>query len=177
MQASAGLRKIDRMTKLGEEPPPKSRRLYISGSGEEHRHIESELDVLVTDYRTILSELAVLTTVSVLLFGFLLGNASSFASSLLEEWVYAVTTVLVASATLAFVLPVAYHHIQFPYEDFEKFVARTHRWILIGLPLLGIGLYLALCLALWSLFDAAALAIAGVPLLAGTLFFVLRKDI
>ena len=100
-----------------------------------------------------------------------------FAQSLLEEWVYAITTVLVASATLAFVLPVAYHHIQFPYEDFEKFQARSHRWILIGLPLLGVGLYLALCLALWSLFGAAAMGIAGAPLLAATIFFVLRKDI
>lgn len=168
---------IEIMATTLDDQRPEPAKLYTSGRGEDHVQLEAEMDVLVPDYRTILAELGVLTTVSVLLFGFLLGSASSFAHSKLEEWVYALTTVLVASATLAFVLPVAYHHIQFPYKDFEKFHARSHRWVLIGLPLLGAGLYLALCLALWSLFGAAALAIAGVPLLAATTFFVLRKDI
>ena len=165
------------MAALDDETPEGPAHLYVSGSGEDHVHIKARMDVLVPDYRTILAELGVLTTVSVLLFGFLLGSASSFAHSRLEEWVYAMTTVLVASATLCFVLPVAYHHIQFPYEDFEKFQTRSHRWILIGLPLLGVGLYLALCLALWSLFGAASLGIAGAPLAAAGLFFALRKDI
>jgi hypothetical protein len=131
-------------------------------------------DALVTDYRTILSELALLTTVSVLLFGFLL-TATGQAQSTLEEWLFAAAMVLVSSATMVFILPVAYHHIQFPYEDFDKFQARSHRWIVVGLPLLGGGLYLSLVLAIWSLFDVGALVIAAMPILAAGVVFVLRK--
>jgi hypothetical protein len=131
-------------------------------------------DALVRDYRTILAELALLTTVSVLLFGFLL-TAAGAANSRTEEWLYGAAMVLVASATMVFILPVAYHHLQFPYEDFDKFQARSHRWILVGLPLLGGGLYLSLCLAVWSLFDFGALVIAALPIGAAALVFVLRK--
>jgi hypothetical protein len=83
--------------------------------------------------------------------------------------------VAVASATMVFILPVAYHHIQFPYEQFDKFVARTHLWIRAGLPLLALGLYLSLCLAIWSLVDFAALVIAAAPFLATGIAFALRK--
>jgi hypothetical protein len=136
---------------------------------------EADSDVLIKDYRTILTELALLTTVSVLLFGFLLSNAGSFAGSRLEEWIFAVTVIVVASATLVFVLPVAYHHLQFPYHDFPKFQLRSHRWVQMGLPLLGLGLYLSLCLAIWSLLDAWALLIAATPIAATAGFFALRK--
>jgi hypothetical protein len=131
-------------------------------------------DSLVTDYRTILAELALLTTVSVLLFGFLLASASA-AESGLQEWIYSAAVVMVASATMVFILPVVYHHVQFPYEDFEKFQLRSHFWIVAGSPLLGCGLYLSLCLAIWALFDAVALVIAALPILAAVIVFVLRK--
>ncbi len=131
-------------------------------------------DALLTDYRTILAELGLLTTVSVLLFGFLLNNASR-ASTGLEEWLYAATMVLVASSTLVFLLPVAYHHLEFPYEDFAKFQVRIHRWILVGVPVLGAGLYLSLCLALWSLFHAWSLGIGALPMSATGIVFALRR--
>jgi len=131
-------------------------------------------DALIGDYRAILAELALLTTVSVLLFGFLLGTVSS-ESSRAEEWIQGAAMVLVAVATMVFILPVAYHHIQFPYQDFDKFQARSHRWILVGLPLLASGLYLSLCLAIWSLFDGAAIVIAALPFAAAAVIFVLRK--
>jgi hypothetical protein len=83
--------------------------------------------------------------------------------------------VLVASATLAFILPVAYHHVQFPYANFDKFQARTHRWIQIGLPLLGAGLYLSLVVAIWSLFGAGALLVAALPIAAVALIFAGRR--
>jgi hypothetical protein len=129
---------------------------------------------LIENYRTILNELALLTTVSVLLFGFLLASTSSVSSGV-EEWLNAVAICLVATSTMVFILPVAYHHLQFPYQDFEKFQARTHNWMRIGLPLLGGSLYLSLCLAIWSLFEEAALLIAGLPLLVTLLAFFLRK--
>jgi len=113
--------------------------------------------------------------VSVLLFGFLLAS-TGLADTDLEEWLYAAAIILVASSTTVFVLPVAYHHLQYPYDDFEKFQARTHRWMGFGLPLLASGMYLSLSLAIWPLFDAAALAIAAAPLVATYVAFILRKD-
>jgi cytochrome bd-type quinol oxidase subunit 2 len=141
---------------------------------EEATHPE---DGLVENYRTILNELALLTTVSVLLFGFLLTSANSFAESTVEEVLYSVAIVLVATATLVFVLPVAYHHLQFPYHDFEKFTERTHGWTMLGLPLLGVSLYLSLSLAIWSLLDAWALAISALPLLAVFVAFLVRREL
>jgi hypothetical protein len=134
-------------------------------------------DGLIEDYRTILNELALLTTVSVLLFGFLLGAGGRFADSTFEEALYATAIVLVATATLVFILPAAYHHIQFPYRDFEKFQERTHGWTLIGLPLLGLGFYLSLSLAIWSLLDEWALFVGALPLAATYVAFLVRRSL
>ncbi len=131
-------------------------------------------DVLTDNYRAVLNELAVLTTVSVLLFGFLLGS-SARASHGVEQWIYAVAMVLVASSTMVFILPVAYHHVEFPYHNFHRFVARSHFWIRVGLPLFAVGLYLSLCLAIWGLFSAGALVIAAAPFLATGVAFVTRR--
>jgi hypothetical protein len=131
-------------------------------------------DGLISNYRTILNELSLLTTVSVLLFGFLL-TSPGIASSDLEEWVYAVAICLVATATLVFILPVAYHHLQFPYRDFEKFQTRSHNWLRIGLPILGAGFYLSLVLSIASIFAEASVVIAGIPMLATLALFYARK--
>ena len=130
---------------------------------------------LIENYRTILNELALLTTVSVLLFGFLL-SSPGIATSDVEEWVYAAAIVLIATATLVFILPVAYHHLQFPYRNFEKFQARTHTWLRIGLPVLLLGFYLSLVLAIASIFEEASVVIAGLPMVATLLAFYLRKE-
>jgi hypothetical protein len=116
-----------------------------------------------------------LTTVSVLLFGFLL-TFSHDAQTSLQDWLYAAAIILVATSTTVFVLPVAYHHIQFPYRDFEKFQARTHRWMGIGLPMLAGGVYLSLSLGIWSQFQEWSLLVAGVPLVATFIAFMLRKN-
>jgi hypothetical protein len=135
---------------------------------------EAARDELIENYRSILNELSLLTTVSVLLFGFLLASPS-IASSELEEWVYALTIVLIATATLVFILPVAYHHLQFPYTDFEKFQTRSHNWLRIGLPILGVGFYLSLVLSISSIFNEASIIIAGLPVLATLVFFFTRR--
>ena len=134
-------------------------------------------DRLVENYRTILNELALLTTVSVLLFGFLLSSSGKFTDSTLEESLYSVAIVLVATATLVFIMPVAYHHLQFPYQDFEKFTERTHGWTLLGIPLLGGSLYLSLSLAIWSLLDGWALLVAALPLAATFVAFLIRRKL
>jgi hypothetical protein len=140
-------------------------------------HATRTEDGLVENYRTILNELALLTTVSVLLFGFLLSSGGTFADTTVEETLYSVAIVLVATATLVFVLPVAYHHIQYPYQDFEKFTERTHGWIILGLPMLGGSLHLSLSLAIWSLLDAWALGVAALPLVAVLAVFVVRREL
>lgn len=132
-------------------------------------------DGLIENYRTILNELGLLTTVSVLLFGFLL-STGGFADTTLEESLYSVAIVMVATATLVFVLPVVYHHLQYPFNNFDKFQSRTHSWMLIGLPLLGDGLYLSLSLAIWSLLDAWALLVAALPLATTYVAFLLRRN-
>ena len=137
---------------------------------------EPRRDGLIEDYRTILTELSLLTTVSVLLFGFLLAS-TGFANTTLEESLYALAIVMVATSTMVFVLPVVYHHLQYPYTDFEKFQSRTHGWMKIGLPMLGGGLYVSLSLAIWSLFDAWALLIAALPLATTFVAFSIRRDI
>ena len=150
----------------------------LEEASEEETHADGNAeDGLVENYRTILNELGLLTTVSVLLFGFLLTSAGSFVDSTLEESLYSVAIVLVATATLIFVLPVVYHHIQYPYQNFEKFTERTHGWTVLGMPLLGGSLYLSLSLAIWSLLGAWALLVAGVPLAATFIVFLVRRTL
>lgn len=131
-------------------------------------------DVLNDNYRTILAELTLLTTVSVLLFGFLLGRAESVAENARQDLTI-LAMAFVATATMVFVLPVAYHHVEFPYESLDRFKARSHRWTLVGLPLLAVGMYLSLGVAIWPLFSAWGLLIAALPYAAAALVFVLRK--
>jgi hypothetical protein len=135
---------------------------------------QQPVNELAENYRTLLNELALLTTVSVLLFGFLLASPG-LPESDLQDWLYAAAILMVATATLVFVLPVAYHHLQFPYADFGKFRARTHNWMRLGLPLLGTSLYLSLSLAIWSVFDELSLLVAAVPLVVTVAAFYLRK--
>ena len=99
-----------------------------------------------TSYDTILKESAALVTFSGILFGFMLNisinppdNFSYIDKILLLITLYAITI-----AACLFVMPIIYHHIQYPYHDFEKFRIRSHRFILYGLIPVGITLIIAL---------------------------------
>ena len=99
-----------------------------------------------TSYDTILKESAALVTFSGILFGFMLNisinppdNFSYIDKILLLITLYAITI-----AACLFVMPIIYHHIQYPYHDFEKFRRRSHRFILYGLIPVGITLIIAL---------------------------------
>ena len=99
-----------------------------------------------TSYDTILKESAALVTFSGILFGFMLNisinppdNFSYIDKILLLITLYAITI-----AACLFVMPIIYHHIQYPYHDFEKFRKRSHRFILYGLIPVGITLIIAL---------------------------------
>ena len=136
----------------------------------------ADRDVIIDGYRTLLTELALLTTISALLFGFLLA-APDDARTTAERCLLIVAMAAVATSTLVFVLPVVYHRLQFPYTDWEKFQLRTHGFIRIGFPMLAAGIYLALALSVWDTFKAAAFLVAALPTAGALLIFLTRRQI
>lgn len=135
-------------------------------------------DKLVQDYGTVLRESAVLTTFAGILFGFLfeasIGAPDSLAFPDRVSLLVALFSITVAISL--FIMPVIYHHVQYPYKDIEKFKQRSHRFIMFGLIPAGITLYLGLEIALSSVMDAAyAFALASVPFVMVYIFFRLRK--
>jgi hypothetical protein len=138
---------------------------------------EARKDRLLTDYNTVLNESRVLVTFSAILFGFLL-NASIISAERTEFYNRVVLGTALLSITVAtslFILPVIYHHLQFPYLDLEKFIARTHRFILIGLVPSGITLYLGLEFSLSIFLGVYAFAVASMPFLVVYILFLTRK--
>ena len=121
-------------------------------------------DKLIQHYDTILKESALLTTFSGILFGFLLNMAinvpSNFAFIDKITLIAALYSITVAASL--FVMPVVYHHLQYPYGSFHKFKTRSHRFIIIGLIPAGITLFLGLELAIHSLIGGLGLAIDSV---------------
>ena len=79
-------------------------------------------------------------------------------------------------AASLFVMPVIYHHIQYPYKDLDKFKIRSHRFIVFGLIPADIILFLGLELALSSLLDRfPAYMLAAVPFVVVYILFRMRK--
>jgi len=90
--------------------------------GRDDNTSDSDRDKLIKDYDTILKEAALLTTFTGILFGFLL-NISVTSSEVLdvsEQIVLAAALFSITIATSLFVMPVVYHHIQFPYDSIER---------------------------------------------------------
>jgi hypothetical protein len=102
-------------------------------------------DRLLRDYDTVLKESAILTS-----FG------GAIAASL-------------------FVMPVIYHHLQFPYSDLDKFKRRAHRFIVIGLVPTFFTLYLGIVLALFPLIDKLGYFIGILPFALVYVFYRMRK--
>ena len=136
-------------------------------------------DRLVRDYDTVLRESALLTTFAGILFGFLLNISINAVRNELEYDDRIALVVALFSITIAislFVMPVIYHHIQYPYGDFEKFKRRSHRFIIFGLIPAGFTLYLGLELALSSVTEAIlAYILAAIPFFLVYIFFRMRK--
>jgi Family of unknown function (DUF6328) len=105
---------------------------------------------IVKDYDTILKESAVLTTISGFLFGFLLNISINRPSEFSPEdsiiLMLALFTIIFAVSFLS--MPVHYHHLQYPYQNLEKFKQRSHRFIIFGLVPLFLTLYFGLLLGL-----------------------------
>ncbi len=135
-------------------------------------------DRLIKDYDTILKESALLTTFAGILFGFLLdisiNTPENFALG--DKIILLLSLFSITIAASLFVMPVVYHHLQYPYKDLDKFKIRSHRFIVFGLIPAGITLFLGLELALSSLLDRfPAFMLAAIPFVVVYILFRMRK--
>jgi hypothetical protein len=135
-------------------------------------------DKLVQRYDTILKESALLSTFSGILFGFLLNMAINVPNNF--EFIDKLTLIVALySTTVAaslFVMPVVYHHLQYPYGSLDKFKSRSHTFIILGLIPAGITLYLGLELAIHSLLGSIeSFILASLPFILVYFLFRARK--
>lgn len=135
-------------------------------------------DKLVQRYDTILKESALLSTFSGILFGFLLNMAVNVPDDF--EFIDKVTLIVALySTTVAaslFVMPVVYHHLEYPYASLAKFKSRSHRFIILGLIPAGLTLYLGLQLAIHSLIGSIeSFILASLPFILVYFLFRARK--
>lgn len=143
-----------------------------------NRKEDEERDRLVQDYGTVLRESTVLTAFAGILFGFLLQISVRVPESFafIERISLLIALFSITIAVSLFVMPVVYHHLQYPYRDIEKFKVRSHRFIMFGLIPAGVTLYLGLQIALSSVMNAEyAFALAAVPFVMVYIFFRMRK--
>ena len=138
---------------------------------------EIKKDRLYRDYDTILKESAVLTTFSGVLFGFLLNISIRGANQLLyvEKIILVLALFSVTIAISLFVMPVIYHHVEFPYTDVDKFKKRAHRFILFGFIPTGVTLYLGMTLAFSPLIYNLAYFVAVLPFAFVYFLYRMRK--
>ena len=117
--------------------------------------MKKEKDRLIERYDTILKESALLATFAGILFGFLLQMSINTPKyfTLFDKVVLLVALYSITIAASLFVMPVIYHHLQYPYTNLEKFKARSHRFTILGLIHAGITLYLGIEIALGSVLN------------------------
>jgi len=138
---------------------------------------EIKKDRLFRDYDTVLKESAVLTTFGGVLFGFLLNISIRGANQLsyLERIILVLALFSITIAVSLFVMPVIYHHVQFPYSDVDKFKKRAHRFILFGFIPTIVTLYLGMILAFSPLIDIMAYFVAGLPFVFVYILYRMRE--
>ncbi len=144
----------------------------------EKKKKEGEKDGLIQGYDTIVKESGLLTTTGGILFGFLLDISinppESF--SFINRITLLVALYSITIAISLFVMPVIYHHVQYPYRDLEKFKERSHRFMMFGLIPAGVTLYLALEIALsFTVSREVAFGLAAIPFLLVYVIFINRK--
>lgn len=135
-------------------------------------------DSLVQDYNTILRESSLLTTFAGILFGFLLEISINAPEpfDISDRIVLLIALFSITVAISFFVMPVVYHHMQYPYKDLEKFKQRSHKFIIFGLLPAIFTLFLGLELALSSIIDRfPAFVLAALPFMLVYIFFRMRK--
>ncbi|MGZ5486876.1 MAG: hypothetical protein ACXWFB_13385 [Nitrososphaeraceae archaeon] len=121
---------------------------------EEKKSKEKEVDVakddIIQDYDSVLKESGVLTSVSGIIFGFLLNISinSPKGFTIEDSIILMISLYSISFAVSFFVMPIIYHHIQYPYRDLEKFKIRSHQFIKFGMIPGAITMYLGLLLGL-----------------------------
>jgi hypothetical protein len=107
-------------------------------------------DDIIQDYDSVLKESGVLTSVSGIIFGFLLNISinSPNGFTIEDSIILMVSLYSISFAVSFFVMPIIYHHIQYPYRDIEKFKIRSHKFIKFGMIPGAITMYLGLLLGL-----------------------------
>ena len=152
---------------------------------EEKKSKKEVKDDIVEDYDSILRESSVLTSVSGIIFGFLLNisinSPDGFTTE--ESTILMIALYSISFAISFFIMPIIYHHVQYPYKDIEKFKIRSHHFIKVGLIPGGITMYLGLLLGLkFSLrvgigpaYENFSYIFAIVPFIFVFIFFKKRK--
>jgi hypothetical protein len=137
----------------------------------------SDKDRLLRDYDSVIRESALLTTFTGILFGFLLTISVQSAGgfSLIDRITVLVAIFSITVAISLFVLPVVYHHLQYPYRDLEKFKERVHRFMMFGFIPTGLTLYLCLVLSLSPLISELAFIMGAIPFVLVYILFLKRK--
>lgn len=140
---------------------------------------KSRRDKLTPDYGALLRESAILTTFSVFLFGFLLNISinSPKGFDVVDKILTLIALFSITVSAVHFIMPVIYHHLQYPYSDFEKFRERWHRFMLYGLIPVMITLFLGLQIATRALIGDVTIAflLGAIPFGLIYIFFRLRK--
>ncbi len=136
-------------------------------------------DKLAQDYGSVLRENAILTTFAVFLFGFLLNIAINPSKSfiLIDKIILLISLFSITISAVLFIMPVIYHHLEYPYIDFEKFKERSHRFTLFGLIPAMITLFLGLQLATRALVEniSVSFVLGIIPFILIYVFYRLRK--
>jgi hypothetical protein len=128
----------------------------------------------------VLAEARLFTTVSGILFGFLLTAPVADTSQLpgvIQRILLLLALVCTASATLMFILPPLYHHLRFPMDQKQRaqFFWRSHKFLVWGIVPLYAGVYFSVFLALYSLIGAYAVILATGILIVPFIAYELRK--
>jgi hypothetical protein len=135
-------------------------------------------DRLIQDYDTIVKESSLLTTAGGILFGFLLSISINAPEdfSLINRITLLIALYSITIAVSLFVMPVIYHHLQYPSKNLEKFKERSHKFMIFGLIPAGVTFYLALEIASsFTVRIEIAFGLAAVPFLLVYILFRKRK--
>ncbi len=136
-------------------------------------------DKLIQHYDTILKESALLSTFCGILFGFLLNMAVNTPDNFvfIDSIILIIALYSITVAASLFIMPVVYHHLQYPYRDLNKFKVRSHRFIMFGLIPAAITLYLGLVLAVHAtLGTIESFILASLPFILVYFLFRARKE-
>jgi Family of unknown function (DUF6328) len=137
------------------------------------------IDKLTKDYGSLIRESAVLTSFSGFLFGFLLTISVEYAKDfvLINK---AILLIAISSITVSislFIMPIIYHHLEYPYLDFDKFKKRSHKFTVYGLIPAMITLFLGIELSMSIVLqnNIFAYALGVIPFVIIGIAYKLRK--